>query len=82
MAQHTRDGVMTASQPGDTGENLERFDYYMLRLTRSDEAPDRVAGMVERLGTGEKRSFDTPEQLLRLVRSWSAPEPNMQAGER
>jgi len=44
--------------------------------------PSDAGENLERLGTGEKRSFDTPEQFLRLVLSWSAPKPNMQVGER
>jgi hypothetical protein len=37
-----------------------------------------VAGLIERLGSGQKRSFDTGEQLVRLVGGGFAPELNMQ----
>jgi hypothetical protein len=48
-----------------------RFDYFMLRLTRSEGEPELVTGQAELLRTGEKRSFDTGEQLLRLIGEWS-----------
>jgi hypothetical protein len=50
----------------------------MVRLTRSSREPDRVAGLIERLGSGQKRSFDTGEQLVRLVGGGFALDPNMQ----
>jgi hypothetical protein len=59
----------------------ERYDYFMLRVTRSADVPDRVAGVVERLDTGEKRSFGSSEELVRLVSAWSAPSLNSRAGQ-
>lgn len=53
--------------PTDEDGRAERFEYFMLRLTRSALEPDRVTGLIEQLGSGEKRSFDTGEQLLQLV---------------
>jgi hypothetical protein len=47
------------------------FDYFVLRLSRQDVGSEEVSGMVERLGSGEKRRFDTGEQLIELVRLWS-----------
>ena len=64
--------------PEDKGGVVERFEYFMFRLTRSPRDPDRVAGLIERLGSGQKRSFDTGEQLVRLVGGGFAPELNMQ----
>ncbi len=62
------------------GEDVtpERFEYFMIRLTRSDRAPDRVAGLVERLGSGEKRSFESGDQLLQMVGGWFAFNFNLQ----
>lgn len=57
---------------------MERFEYYMIRLARSAGEPGRVAGLVERLGSGEKRSFDTGEDLIRLFGDWLALDLNMQ----
>jgi hypothetical protein len=54
------------------------FDYFMVRITRTEE-PAQLAGLVERLGTGEKRSFSTGEQLLGLVAAWAGPDPNLPA---
>ncbi|HEY8257881.1 MAG TPA: hypothetical protein VIG08_09510 [Gemmatimonadales bacterium] len=53
------------------------FDYYMVRVTRTEE-PAQLAGLIERLGTGEKRSFSSGEQLLGLVAGWAGPESNLQ----
>ena len=49
---------------------VERFEYFMIRVTRSDRDPDRISGLLERLGTGEKRPFETGDQLLRMVGGW------------
>ncbi len=62
---------MSPHQPDEgPGTTSERFEYFMVRLTRSDQEPERVAGLVERLGSGEKRSFETGDQLLRMVGGW------------
>ena len=63
----------------DKGTSSERFEYFMIRLTRSDHDPERVAGLVERLGSGEKRSFETGDQLLQMVGGWFAFNLNLQA---
>lgn len=69
---------MTKHAPDAEGGTVERFEYFMVRLTRSAHEPDRIAGLVERLGSGEKRSFDTGEQLVRLVGGGFTIDPNMQ----
>ena len=66
-------------EPEDEGGVAERFEYFMVRLTRSLSEPDRVAGLVERLGSGQKRSFDTGEQLVRLVGGGFGLDQNMQS---
>jgi hypothetical protein len=71
--------AMTAHGSDSEGGLSERFEYFMVRLTRSALEPDRLAGLVERLGSGEKRSFDTGEQLVRLVSGGFALESNMQS---
>ena len=48
-----------------------RFDYLMLRLVRSDGEPELISGLAEALRTGEKRSFETGDQLLQLIAEWS-----------
>ena len=57
----------------------ERFDYFMVRLSRSTREPQRLAGLIERLGSGEKRSFETGEQLVRLVGAWGEVHGDIQA---
>lgn len=70
---------MTTHEPDSEGGVPERFEYFMVRVTRSAHDPERVAGLVELLGSGEKRSFSSGEQLVRLVRGGFAPESNMQS---
>jgi hypothetical protein len=59
-----------SNEPDVENGKPERFDYFMVRLSRSAGEPDRLAGLIERLGSGEKRSFETGEQLVRLVGAW------------
>ena len=73
---------MTSSESDHGLDGPERLDYYMIRLTRREGDPDRVAGLVERLATGERRGFDTADQLVRLVRSWEDPSTNLDRGGR
>jgi hypothetical protein len=61
---------------------VERFDYFMVRLSRMSTEPERLSGQVERLGTGERRSFETGEQLMDLVAVWSASEPRTETSDR
>ncbi len=63
----------------DHGTTSERFEYFMIRVTRSDKDPERVAGLVERLGSGEKRSFETGAQLLQMVGGWFEFSLNLQS---
>ncbi len=48
-----------------------QFDYFMLQ-TRSEGRADGfvVGGIVEHLGTGEKRSFQSADELARLLHYW------------
>ena len=70
---------MSPHQPDDDpGTTSERFEYFMIRVTRSDHQPERVAGLVERLGSGEKRTFETGEQLLQMVGKGIGFSPNLQ----
>lgn len=49
---------------------IPTFDYFVVRLNRSDPSPSRMTGLVERLGSGEKHAFDTAEHLVRLLSGW------------
>ncbi len=62
------------TNPTDELEPGIGFEYFVVRLSRSGTEPGRVAGLIERLGSGEKRRFNTGEHLLRLVTFWSEPE--------
>lgn len=47
-----------------------QFEYFMLRVFRAEKCSQSIAGQVERLGTGEKRRFETAGELLALVTRW------------
>lgn len=57
------------------------FDYFVVRMSRSDREPRRLSGLIERLGSGEKRWFDTSDQLVRLVTLWPEPIPRASTEE-
>ena len=57
----------------DGAAPMPSFDYFMLRLGRSPTEPARLFGVIERLGSGEKRRFDSGEQLMGLVQGWREP---------
>ncbi len=69
---------MSSHSPDESGVTSERFEYFMIRVTRSDKDPERVSGLLERLGSGEKRSFETGNQLLQMVGGWFAFDLNLQ----
>jgi hypothetical protein len=55
----------------------DSFEYYMVRIRRSAADPRRVTGHVEQLGTGQKRGFESGEDLVRLVAAWPADEGSL-----
>lgn len=59
----------------------EHFHYFMIRLARSGAEPKRLSGLVECIGSGEKRSFGTGEELIHLFTSWSIRSVNMSPGQ-
>lgn len=59
-------GARVASAP-------DHFEYFMIRLARWPNGPVEMIGLAELLRTGEKRRFDSGEQLLRLIGEWPAP---------
>jgi hypothetical protein len=68
---------MTTSESEHGLDGPERLDYFMIRLARREGEPQRVAGLIERLATGERRGFDTADQLVRLVMAWEDPRSNL-----
>jgi hypothetical protein len=50
---------------------IPSFDYFVVRLNRTESSTDRITGLVERLGSGEKQPFATAEHLVRLLSSWT-----------
>jgi hypothetical protein len=50
----------------------DRLGYYMVKVRRSATDPSReLAGVVERLASGEKREFRSWAELARVVEEWS-----------
>ncbi len=50
--------------PGSSG----RFDYFVVRVHWTErDSPAAVAGIVERLGTGEKRTFENVLELAQYI---------------
>jgi hypothetical protein len=61
---------------------MEQFSYYMIRIRHDspgDHPAEQLAGVVERLATGEKRSFADCDELLRLLSAGTNGPPNMSA---
>lgn len=58
------------------GRESGGFSYFMIRLHHeASESAGDVAGIVERLGTGEKRTFANGRELVALVSGWPALMP-------
>ena len=59
------------------GRGSGGFSYFMIRLSPgSGESAGEVAGVVERLGTGEKCAFGSGRELVELMSAWpAAPWP-------
>jgi len=62
---------------------VDEFAYFMIRVRRetgkgAEDVP--LSGVIERLASGEKSTFDGSEALIRLVRAWSLPTSPMQEG--
>lgn len=57
------------------------FRYFMLRVrVEPEQSPAEVpalAGVVERLGSGERRDFSSAEELLRVMATWTDGAPNV-----
>jgi hypothetical protein len=58
----------------------EHFQYFMVRLARSNADPASLSGLIERIGSGEKRTFGTGEELVHQFTSWSIRSVNMSPG--
>ena len=59
---------------------MEQYHYYMIRIQRApaqSQPEPPLAGVVERLGSGEKQSFGDGTELLRMLNDWTDSAPNM-----
>jgi hypothetical protein len=57
---------------------VDHVSYFMLRLRRTGgaAAAAAVAGTVQHLSTGEKRTFGNAGELIELLLAWSDPPPS------
>ena len=52
------------------------YVYYVLRVRRAPSGePPPCAGVIERLGTAERRSFENADELVRVLAAWEAVRP-------
>jgi len=60
---------------------MEEFDYFMVRVRRTaaGKHDGSLAGVAERLGTGEKWTFESSDELVRVVGGKQGHNPNMLA---
>jgi len=59
-------------QPDPVAKAADRLDYFMVKIRRSASHPSgEFAGVVERLGSGEKREFKNCDELARVVDEWT-----------
>jgi hypothetical protein len=58
---------------------MEEFDYFMVRVRRTaaGKRDGSLAGVAERLGTGEKWAFESSDELVRVVGGKQGHNPNM-----
>jgi hypothetical protein len=59
---------------------VDQFTYFMIRLRRPLDAvpPELLTGVVERLASGEKRTFSSADELLLLLASrWPTMPPTL-----
>ena len=62
----------------DDGSGMHpRFEYFVLRIARGQDAEAPLRGTIERLGTQLKREFAGSEELLELLgSSTDGPRPH------
>jgi hypothetical protein len=54
------------------------YGYFVLKLRLAPAGePSGCAGMIERLGTADRRNFENAEELLRLLSAWASDAPKM-----
>lgn len=64
---------MTAPQQPKSSPNTDavNFSYFLIRVTRGCARGTReISGVVERLGSSEKRVFHTGDGLMQVVTAW------------
>lgn len=62
---------------------MDEFQYFMVRVRHESTAAatrDTLKGIVEQLGSGEKRAFTCPPELVELLTSWPDGSANITPG--
>lgn len=59
------------TQQPDPPDRSDRLGYFVLRVRRAAQGSEELTGVVERLGTGEKRAFRGAAELADLIEQWS-----------
>ena len=69
---HAREGRVTAAREPLMKATVQ-YGYFVLQA-RATRTPDgiEITGILENLGTGEKRSFEGCDALARLVDAWGS----------
>lgn len=63
---------MTIRQPESNEADAPGLGYFVVRVRRLPGTPiGEVTGVVERLGTGEKRPFRSGAELSQIIEEWS-----------
>jgi hypothetical protein len=63
---------MTIRQPESNEADAPGLGYFVVRVRRlPGTALGDVTGVVERLGTGEKRPFRSSAELSQIIEEWS-----------
>lgn len=63
-------------------QQVDDFAYFRIRIGREEggQAPAALSGVVERIGTGEKRSFASGDELIRFMCGAGSPERSLPPG--
>lgn len=61
---------------------MDDFAYFRIRIGRAEggQAPGALSGVVERIGTGEKRSFASGDELIRFMCGAEPPDRSLPPG--
>lgn len=58
---------------------MDDFAYFKIRIRREsgEQSPEALSGMIERIGTGDKRSFTSGDELMRFMCGTESPKGSL-----